>query len=104
MSIFYTKQPNGLYCAFSTYTDRPIRWNMTRQELVEYHLGLAREKALQELDRYFAGTMPPFSRVLDNFRAGEMTVEQFKQFLFSVGDDPESYVLQQDGYYQESEE
>lgn len=104
MGIFYTEQPNGLYCAFSTYTDRPIRWNMTRQELVEYHLGLAREKALQELDRYFAGTMPPFSRVLDNFHAGEMTVDQFKQFLFSVGGDPESYEPSQDDYYQESEE
>lgn len=91
MGIFYTEQPNGLYCVFSTYTDRPIRWNMTRQELVEYHLSLAREKALEELDRYFAGTMPPFSRVLDNFRDGEMTVGQFKQFLFSVGGDPESY-------------
>lgn len=77
---------------------------MTRQELVEYHLYLAREKALRELDGYFAGTMPPFSRVLDNFHAGEMTVEQFKQFLFSVGDDPEKYKPPQDGYCQESEE
>ena len=31
MAGFVSKQPNGLYCRFSSVTDCPTAWNMTRE-------------------------------------------------------------------------
>ena len=32
MAGFISKQPNGLYCRFSSVTDCPTAWNMTKEE------------------------------------------------------------------------
>ena len=44
MAGFISKQPNGLYCRFSTVVDCPIDWNMTAEDYIE----LCKEKAEQE--------------------------------------------------------
>lgn len=34
MAGFVSKQPNGLYCRFSTVVDCPTVWNMTREDYI----------------------------------------------------------------------
>ena len=35
MAGFISKQPNGLYCRFSTVVDCPTDWNMTEDDYIE---------------------------------------------------------------------
>lgn len=46
MAGFISKQPNGLYCRFSTVVDCPTDWNMTEEDYVELYKQKA-EKALR---------------------------------------------------------
>lgn len=41
MAGFVAKQPNGLYCRFSTVIDCPTDWNIT----AEYYIELCKQKA-----------------------------------------------------------
>lgn len=34
MAGFISKQPNGLYCRFSSVTDCPTAWNMMREDYI----------------------------------------------------------------------
>ena len=44
MAGFVSKQPNGLYCRFSTITDCPTDWNMTEND----YICLCKRKAEKE--------------------------------------------------------
>ena len=43
MGGFVSKQPNGLYCRFSSVTDCPTTWNMTREDYINMNAGSKRE-------------------------------------------------------------
>ena len=45
MGAFIAKQPNGLYCRFSTVVDCPTDWNMTEED----YLKLCAEKGREEV-------------------------------------------------------
>ena len=45
MAGFVSKQPNGLYCRFSTVTDCPTAWNMTREDYINMKMQEAKEEA-----------------------------------------------------------
>ena len=45
MAGFVSKQPNGLYCRFSTVTDCPTAWNMTREDYINMKMQEAKEDA-----------------------------------------------------------
>ena len=34
MGAFISKQPNGLYCRFSSVVDCPTHWNMTKEDYI----------------------------------------------------------------------
>ena len=79
MAGFVSKQPNGLYCRFSTVTDCPTAWNMTREDYINMKMQEAKEDAEDVLDNY----LKPFDMVVDmqrvfqqhNIRAGKEKVE-----------------------------
>ena len=48
MAGFVSKQPNGLYCRFSTVTDCPTSWNMTREDYIDMKIQEAKEGAENE--------------------------------------------------------
>lgn len=50
MAGFVSKQPNGLYCRFSTVTDCPTAWNMTREDYINMKMQEAKEDARDILD------------------------------------------------------
>lgn len=58
MAGFVSKQPNGLYCRFSTVVDCPTEWNMTREDYINMKMQEAKEDAEDVLDNY----LQPFEK------------------------------------------
>ena len=77
MGAFISKQPNGLYCRFSTVVGCPTDWNMTEEDYIEMCAERAREEARRTLTRY----LRPFEMVKAYFYPGNMTEAEFKKCL-----------------------
>lgn len=76
MAGFVSKQPNGLYCRFSSVTDCPTAWNMTREDYINMKMQEAKEDAEDVLDNY----LKPFDMVVDMYYPNNMTKEEFDKF------------------------
>ncbi len=83
MASFICKQPNGLYCRFSTIVDCPTDWNMTEDDYVE----MCKERAEREARETLARYLQPFDMVKERFYPNNMTKEEFEQFLKDVESD-----------------
>ena len=81
MAGFVSKQPNGLYCRFSTVTDCPTAWNMTREDYINMKMQEAKEDAEDVLDNY----LKPFDMVVDMYYPNNMTKKEFNEFLEETG-------------------
>ena len=77
MGAFFCKQPNGLYCMFSTVVDCPTHYNMTEQDVIDLYVAQAKEQAKYDLEY----RLRPFEQVIDSFIPGNMTQEKFDKFL-----------------------
>lgn len=82
MAAFIAKQPNGLYCRFSTVVDCPTDWNMTEDDYIE----MCKEKAEREARETLANYLQSFEMVKERFYPNNMTEEEFEQFLKDVSD------------------
>lgn len=74
---FIAKQPNGLYCRFSTVTDCPTHWNMTKEDYIEFRMERARQEAEETLQYY----LYPFESIREGFVPNNMTEKEFKDIL-----------------------
>ena len=81
MSAFICKQPNGLYCRFSTVVDCPTDWNLTAEDYIE----LCAEQAREEAKRVLENHVYPFGCVVGNFYPHNMTLDEYEKFLKEVG-------------------
>lgn len=90
MGAFIAKQPNGLYCRFSSVTDCPTHWNMTREDYIQYKIDEAIEYARKEATDILDRWVNPFDGVLQSYIDNNMTKEEFDKFLEDVGYDKES--------------
>ena len=88
MGSFIAKQPNGLYCRFSSVTDCPTHWNMTRDEYLIMKTDESIEVAKREADEIFEHHIKPFDVVIESYVAenGNMSSEEFEEFLKDVND------------------
>lgn len=77
---FIAKQPNGLYCRFSSVIDCPSNWNMTAEEYIEMCAEKARKEAVEILNN-----ARPFDWIFEFFEPENMTEEEFENFLKEVG-------------------
>lgn len=77
MGAFIAKQPNGLYCRFSTCVDCPTDWNMTRNDYIQ----MCVDKAIVEANRTLDESTKPFSEVSKMFLAQNMTRKKFKEII-----------------------
>jgi len=85
------KQPNGLYCRFSSVVDSFTHINMTEQEYID----LCVEKAVKEAKYTLANDVRPLSEAKSMFVPNNNTVEEFNELLVQMGDtellDPKDY-------------
>ena len=82
MAGFVCRQPNGLYCRFSTIVDCPTDWNMTAD-----YIEMCKEKAAKEAREVLSDYLQPFEMVKERFYPNNMTEEEFEQFLRDVESD-----------------
>lgn len=59
MGAFIAKQPNGLYCLYSTIVDNITHYNMTEEDYIELCVERAKEEAKITLEN-----AKPFSEIL----------------------------------------
>ena len=87
MAGFIVKQPNGLYCRFSTVVDTVTHSDMTEKDYVNVIMerGYNKEYAEKEAREVINDYLRPFRRVLESFRPINNTVEEFTQWVKSVG-------------------
>lgn len=79
MGAFIAKQPNGLYCRFSSVVDCPTHWNMKREDYLNNVTGTVRSKSEGEdiLENY----LKPFSDVIGCFTPINMTQKEFEELV-----------------------
>lgn len=88
MPGFIAKQPNGLFCRFSTIVDTVTNINMTKEDYIslckrEFGEVKGEQEALDILDHY----LRPFQDVLDSYTPLNDSVEEFTQRLKEMGYD-----------------
>lgn len=82
MAGFIAKQPNGLYCRFSSVVDTITHYNMTREEYLNNFTGnvSSRAEALDILENY----LHSFDEVIESFQPENMTQEEFKKLIIKM--------------------
>ena len=81
MGAYFAKQPNGLFCRFSSVVDTITHYNMTREEVIDYFIEKAKEDAEYVLDN----RLHKFEQVVDDFVPYNNTIEEFDQFVKNMG-------------------
>lgn len=81
MGAFYSKQPNGLICRFSSVVDAITDYNMTEEEFIQGYVEDAKQRAEAEAKRILKYHMRPFQDVLDYFQPREMSQEKFDAIM-----------------------
>lgn len=77
MGSFIAKQPNGLYCRFSSVVDCPTDINMTREDYINLCMENARKEAINTLEKH----LHDFKEVEERFVPNNMTRKQLNAYL-----------------------
>lgn len=77
MGSFICRQPNGLYCRFSTVVDTITDYNMTEDEYVE----MCAERAREEARDVLRNRVRPFGWVKEHYRSTCMKKTEFNRIM-----------------------
>ncbi|MBX4272033.1 hypothetical protein [Clostridium estertheticum] len=88
MSGFISKQPNGLYCRFSTVIDCPTHYNMTEEEYLKNVTGNVRNESNGQ--DILNNHLIPFSEVIEGFVPNNMTQKQFDKLIEEMSEFPKT--------------
>jgi hypothetical protein len=100
MAGFISKQPNGLYCRFSTVVDCITDWNMTEEDYVEMCAERGREEARDVLENY----LKPFSEVVERTHPLNMKTEEIVTLFNKLGYEPTKDEIKEWKDWEEDEE
>ena len=81
MGAFIARQPNGLLCRFSSVVDCVTDYNMTDEEYIQLCIERSKETAIREAKSVLTHHVQPFDQVMNSFREGNMTQEEFDRIL-----------------------
>lgn len=86
MGAFIAKQPNSLYCRFSTVIDTITDYNMTEEDYIKLCQARFGEKyGIKEAMDVLENHLRPFSDVLESFVPNNESIENFKMRLKEMG-------------------
>ena len=98
MGVLYCKQPNDLYCRFSTVVDSVTHYNMDKNELKElliYKLGAGDYDVIhfdEFLTRDVGFHVYPFDEVLERYTTACQQMDEVRETVKEMGyDDPYWY-------------
>jgi hypothetical protein len=88
MGAYIAKQPNGLYCRFSSIVDCPTDYDLDEDDVLSLYIGRAVSNAIKDAKRAIkdANTFDHWKDIRDDFQPMNMTVKKFKKFLKDCGD------------------
>lgn len=81
MGAYFAKQPNGLYCRFSSVVDAITHYNLTKEEVVNYFVEEAKEEAEYMLEH----RLHTFDEVIDDFRPYNCTIDEIDELVKEMG-------------------
>lgn len=82
MGSFLAKQPNGLYCRFSSVVDCVTHCNMTREDYIKYRQEEVVEEANRILDNHCDEDL---TRVIEYTNTNNMPAKEWKKILKEMG-------------------
>lgn len=89
MGSFIARQPNGLYCRFSSVVDTVTNYNMTVNDYINevliFKYGYSEDKAKLEADDIIKNHLRPFSDVVERFIPNNQNLEEFNLLLEEMG-------------------
>ena len=89
MGSFIARQPNGLYCRFSSVVDTVTNYNMTANDYINevliFKYGYSEDKAKLEADDIIKNYLRPFSDVVERFIPNNQNLEEFNLLLEEMG-------------------
>lgn len=86
MGRIVSKQPNGLYCVFSTIVDDIVTFDLTEEEYIEYRIEKAKKEAREDAKLVLKKYLQPFESVIDYFHpSDEEDLQNFIELLKRVG-------------------
>lgn len=86
MAGFIAKQPNGLYCRFSTVVDTITHYNMTREDYINNVTGTVKDRddGIDTLENY----LKSFNEVMNSFAPNNMNQEEFNKIIQEMSIEP----------------
>ena len=81
MPAYFAKQPNGLFCRFSSVVDTVTHTNLTEQDVVDLFIEFAKEQAEYTLKH----NIHNFNEVINDLRPYNNTVEEINQLVIEMG-------------------
>ena len=86
MGSYIARQPNGLYCRFSTVVDTVTHWNMTETDYINFYKERNGTFSEEEARNILKNRLQPFERIKDDFIPANDSIEEFEEMLRSMGD------------------
>lgn len=84
MAGFITKQPNGLYCRFSSVVDTVTHYNMTKEDYLNNITGTV--KSREDGESVLNYHLHEFEEVLDSFVPNNMTKDEFADLIKNMSE------------------
>lgn len=84
MGAFLVKQPNGLYCRFSTSICCPTSWNMTEEEYIKMCVERAKKNAEREAREEIEHCSYTIDDMIRDFQPNVMTKAKFKKVIKEI--------------------
>ena len=85
MPGYIAKQPNGLYCRFSTVVDTVTHINMTEKDVVDLFVEMAVQNAKEEAEHVLKYRVHDFKEVMKDFMPCNNTVEEIDELVKEMG-------------------
>lgn len=85
MGAFISKQPNGLYCRFSTVVDTITDYNMTEEDYIGLCVSRWGNNGKDTAIDTLKNSLFLFQEVLDRFRTSNCTIKEFRSLLSEMG-------------------
>ena len=92
MPAYWSQQPNGKFCRFSTVVDTLTDWNRDLEQAVNMYNGYLPgyrdypQKLLDLRKENFITHLKPFSRIKEDFCPGNNSIAEFQEMLKEMGD------------------
>ena len=85
MPAYIAKQPNGLYCRFSTVVDTVTHTNMTENDVVSLFVERAVKNAKEEAEYVLKHRVHDFKEVIEDFMPCNNTIEEIDELVKEMG-------------------